>query len=414
MADDTAETTRRDVLMRGGALAAAAVSGSTAGCLSLLPPVGQEVRYGRVDAPGRADEAPTYRPWMPAQEALPEVEDSPDVGDMHWIAATPGSLGMDDLGAEFRIGATVVMTALDYFGYAFEHYDNVYGLGSLGAVAEGDIDTSVVTETLEDSGYERDGTYQDWELFDRTDIPRTVAVSEEAIVQTNGGERRPFIETLLDAGDGRIDRRHEHEESFDTFTEWVGSYPTLLEGFGGDFTDPEPDHSVLAYTFDEDAAYYIYLQQYADGETPSKGEIQHALEDSMERAMQAWAVDIEIDEPQVAVEMRVDKEEFQDDFVEDRTPYLTWGVDDGGESVTIRHEAGESVPLDQVDIEPGDALLNRPPEGTVLEPGGELTFTTAEFPEGNEQISLVYNYAGTDHDSAALLHYTPDEFDTDE
>jgi hypothetical protein len=414
MADDISETTRRTLLTGGVALAGAAVSGSTAGCLSLLPPVGQEVRYGRVDTPERAGDEPTYRRWMPAEEALPEVENPPDVADMHWVSVTPGNLGMDELGAEFRIGAAVVMTALDYFGYAFEHYDNVYGLGRLGAVAEGDIDTGVVTETLEDSGYTSDGTYHDWELFNRTDIPRTVAISDEAIVQSNVENRRVFIETLLDAGDGRIGRRHERDESFDTFSEWVGSYPTLLEGFGGDFTDPEPDQSVLAYTFDEDAAYYIYLQQYPDGETPTKGEIQHALEDSMERAMQAWAVDIEIDEPQVAVEMRVDKEEFQDDFVEDRTPYLTWGIDDSGEKVTIRHEAGESVPLDQVDIKPGDALLDRPPEGTVLEPGDELTFTLAAFPDGVEQISLVYNYAGTDHDSAALLHYTPDEFDTDE
>jgi hypothetical protein len=414
MADDTSETTRRDLLAGGGALAGAAVSGSTAGCLSLLPPVGQEVRYGRVDTPGPADGEPTYRRWMPAEDALPEVENPPDVADMHWVSVTPGNLGMDEPGAEFRIGAAVVMTALDYFGYGFEHYDNVYGLGSLGAVAEGDIDTSAVTETLEESGYKRDGTYHGWELFDRTDIPRTVAVSGEAIVQTNGGKRRTFIETLLDAGDGRIDRRHEHDEQFRSFSEWVGSYPTLLEGFGGGFTDPGPDESVLAYTFDEDAAYYLYLQQYADGETPAKGEIQHALEDSIERAMQAWAVDIEVDEPHVAVEMRVDKAEFKDDFVEDRTPYLTWGVDDGEETVTIRHEAGESVPLDQVDIEPEAALQDRQETGGALEPGDALTFTLAAFPDGVEQISLVYNYAGTEHDTAALLHYTPDEFDTDE
>lgn len=413
MVDDNIETTRRNLLRGGTALTTGVVSGATAGCLSLLPPVGSEIRYGRVDTPTQVGTDPAYRRWMPADDALSELEPTVAVGDMHWVSVTPGTLGMAELDAAFRIGAAVVLSALDYVGYDFEHYDHVHGLGRLGTVAEGDLDTSVLTETLRNSGYNHDGTYYGWELFDREDIPRAVAVSEDAVVQSTGEHRRAFVELLVDAGDGRIDRRHERDERFAAFSEWVGLYPTLLEGFGGGFSNLEPEDSTLAYTFDEDAAYFIYLQQYPDGETLTRGEIQAELDNAIERAMQAWAVDIEIDGSYVAVEMRVDKSEFQSDFVADRTPYLTWGVDDGGTAVTVRHEAGESVPLDQVDIEPADALLDRPPEGAVLEPGDELTFTTAEFPEGDEQISLFYNYAGTEHDTAALFHYTPNAFDTD-
>ncbi|MFC7073563.1 hypothetical protein ACFQJ7_15830 [Halovenus rubra] len=413
MSGDTPTATRRTLISGAAALVTTAVSGSTAGCLSLLPPVGQEVRYGRVDTPTPIDTEPAYREWIPVQAELPAGEDQPDVQDLVWVSVTPGELGREAIGAEFRVGADVAMSPLDYFGYAFQHYDYVHGLGGLGTVAEGDIETETVTSTLQNSGYSHNGTYHGWELFDRTDIPRTVAVSKRAIVQSYGNERRPIIETVLDAGDGRIARHHEQDKVFETFSDWVGSSPTILEAFGSSFPDFEPSESALAYNFDDDAAYFIYHQQYAHGETPTKGEIQEALEKSTERAMQAWAVDIEIDGTQVAIQMRVEEDEFQDDAAEDRAPYLTWGVDDRAATVTIRHEAGDTIPVDQVDIEPQNALVDKPEPGTLLEPGDELEFTTAKFPESEDDISVFYNYAENSSNSIALLHYEPNELESD-
>lgn len=415
MPDDTHRRTRRELLAGGTALAATAVTGSTAGCLGLLPPLGQEVRYGRVDTPEPVDTTPVYRRWIPAGSELSDVGDSPSVDGLHWVSVTPDRLGLDALGAEFRIGATLVKAQLDYFGYAFQHYKYVHSFGSLGAVAEGNVDGTLVTETLLESGYERDGTHHDWELFDREDIPRRVAVSDGAVVQSNGEHRHEYLETLLDAGDGRIDRRHEREEQFDSFTEWVGSYPTLLEGFGGGFGAFEPEASTMAYTFDDEAAYYIYLQQYADGETPSEGEIQQALEESQERAVRAWSVDIELDGTQVSVQMRFGQDEFNEggSSAEDRRPYLTWGVEDGDGVVAVRHEAGEPVPVDQLDVEPDGVVVTDLEPGTTIEPGDELTVETGAFPEDDDTLSLFYSYEGVERGKSALLHYTPDDLDTD-
>lgn len=414
MSDQMLEVTRRNLLSGGAALASATLAGSTAGCLSLLPPVGQEVRYGRVDTPQPVSSDPVYRRWMPADHDIPDVDGLSSMSDAHWVSVTPGSLGLDTVGGEFRIGAAVAKARLDYVGYEFQFYDYVHSLGSLGVVAEGDIDSEVVTETLLDSGYARDGTYHDWQLFDRTDIPRAVAVSASAVVQSNGEHRRAGLETLLDAGDGRIDRHHEADETFDSFSEWAGSYPTILEDFGGGLVDPEPEEAAMGYTFDEEAIYFIYLQRHAAGETPSEGEIQQALEENQQRAVRAWAVDIEIDDPHVAVQMRIEKSDFTDSFVEDRSPYVTWGVDDDGDTVTIRHEAGNSVPVDQVDIEPEAALIDQPEPGTTIESGDELTVDTSEFPATEDTVSIIYNYEGTESDSAALLHYTPDELEHDQ
>lgn len=412
MPDQSRGRDRRDFL-RGATAVASTAAGAAAGCLTLLPPMGQQVRYGRVDAPGPVEDEPGYRRWMPAGDVLSAVEGAPTPAEMHWVSVRPGMLGLDELGAEFRIGATLVQSQLDYFGYDLNHFDAVHSLGSLGTVADGNIDTSLVGETLRESGYAESGTDRGWTLFERTDIPRTVAVSESAVVQSTGDNSRSFLDTLLDAGAGRVDRRHERDERFEAFSTRVGSYPTILEGVADGFIDTDPALNALAYTFDDDAAYYIYHQQYADGETPGRGKLKREIEGSIQRAMRAWAVDIEIDEPRVSIEMRIQGEEFREDAVDDRLPYVTWGVDDGM-VVTVRHEAGEPVPVDQLSIEPADALLDEPESGSRLDSGDVLRFDTSSFPDDEDTISLTYNYAGTEHDTAALLHYTPDEFDTDE
>ena len=396
--------TRRHLLSGGTALA---LTGSTAGCLSFSP-LGQDVQYDRVDVPDPVSSEPVYRRWMPADHEIPDHDNFAEMNDTNWVSVTPGNLGLDTVGGEFRIGADVAMAGLDYFGTEFQCYDYVHGFGDLGVVAEGDIEPTAVSETLIDSGYSSNGTYYDWDLFDRTDIPRVVAVSESVVVQSTGHHRLDGLETLLDAGDGRIDRYQESDELFDSFSEWVGSYPTIMQGFSPNFAESEPTHTVMAYTFDEEAAYYSYLQQYSDGETPTDEEIKHGLEQSQDRDVRGWTVDIEIDDPRVAVQMRVDKDEFSGEFVADRRPYMTWGVDDDGQTVTFRHEAGDSVPVDRIDIEPETAVITELEQGTTFDAGDELTVDTGEFPADEDTVRIVYNYKG-DSSSVALLHYTLSE-----
>lgn len=398
---------RRRVLRAGGSALAAGVAGSSAGCLSLLPPVGQQVRYGRVDVPAPTNSEPTYRRWLPAASELTDLGDVDLEEGINWTYVTPGNLGNTQLGGEFRIGIDIVQTGLSYFGEPLGAYDNLVGIGGLGTVVESPIDTDQVTATLLDSGYQRAGTYRGYELFDRSDLPRTVAISGEAIVQTRGDQRHAKAHTVIDTGDGHSKRQHEADESFAQFSDWVGSYPTVMEGFPPSLTDTTAKHRAMAYTFDEQAGYFSSMNQYRAGETPARRAIKQGLEENLSRATAAWSVDIEIDDPQVAVQMRIEKEQFGSDFTESTLPYVTWGVKEDQERVTISHEAGKPVSVQKLDIDPAAALRSRP-DGT-LEAGDTLIFDRDEF-SADESIRIVYEFS-TDG-SALLFSYEPDANDT--
>ena len=53
---------RRDLLRTAGTALAAGAS-ATAGCMATLPPLGQRIRFGRVDTPAKGDGV--YRDWIP-------------------------------------------------------------------------------------------------------------------------------------------------------------------------------------------------------------------------------------------------------------------------------------------------------------------------------------------------------------
>jgi hypothetical protein len=383
---------------------------SSAGCLSLLPPVGQQVRYGRVDVPNAIDTDPRYREWIPASDELPDVETERDIEDMHWVSVAPKTLDSAELGSMFGIGTGLVLSRMDYVGYEFAHYEYVHS-NALGSIAEGDIDRETVAETLLDGGYSRDGTYHDWDMFDRTDMPRAVAVSDSAVVRTQGEHRRKFLETLADAGDGRIERRHEADERFERFTERVGMYPEMIEQFGYNFSPVEPEYATMAFTFEDDGIYYTQHQQFADGETPSRGEIEQFLEEEHERAARAWAVDIEIEDTFVRTEMHMSEEEAGADSPNDRQPHVMWGVEESGETVTIQLEAGDSIPVDQLQFDPQSVLVEEFASGTILEPGDGFTLDFSA--EGGTMFLLIYQYAHSEHSEATILQYTPDELDTE-
>lgn len=412
MTDNRPRCSRRRALL-GGATMAATLSGTTAGCLSLLPPVGKQVRYGRVDVPSVTDAEPQYRKWLPAQTEVPDVGGEMDVGQVHMQSATPGNLGTDVLGASFGIARDITLARLDYVGYDLEHYDYLHGVGSFGVVAEGDVERAVVTETLLEGGYSRDGTYHGWDVFDRTDIPRRVAVSDSAIVMNRGEDRRPLLKTLLDAGDGRIERYHEANPVFAEFTDNLGTYPEILFRFGENIAPTEPAYSAMGYTFDEDGAYFIYHQQYRERETPPRSEIERVLEEEHDRAARAWSVDIQIDQPHVEIQLRIDDDEFARGGTDDVSPYVMWSVDDAGETVTVRLEAGDSIPVDRLSVEPEDALVAEFESGTVLEPGDEFAIDVSALSADQDDVMMRYNYADSEHDTILILDYTPDELDTE-
>lgn len=408
-------TTRRGLLQAGGAALAAGIAGSSAGCLSLLPPVGQQVRYGRVDVPAPTNTDPVYRKWLPATSELPDLEHTDSAADINWMYVTPGNLGREQLGGEFRIGIDVVQSGLSYFGTPLSAHDHLVGVGSLGGVVESKVDRDHAGSVLVEGGFQPAGSYQGYDLFDRTDKPRLVAVADDAVVQSRGDRRREKAETLIDAGDGRIERHHETDADFATFSEWVGAYPTIMEGFPPALVDATVEESAMVYTFDEQAGYFINKYLYQEGETPTKQAIKQRLNEDVNRAMQAWSVDIKIEEPRVTVQMRVEQDQFGSDFDDESLPFVTWGVEESDETITVRHEAGESIPVDNLEISPREALQDPPAAGTTLEAGDALSFdretvVAARSEDSYNDIEVVYHFG--EHSTAMLFSHTLDANDS--
>ncbi|MFC6952612.1 hypothetical protein [Halorubellus litoreus] len=394
---------RRQVLRRTGGLLAAGTAAASAGCTNLLPPASRAIRYGDVDLPGRGDATPGYRRWFPAEAELPPL-DAADEDDPYgnWTYATPGDLGAAQLGRPFDIGRNVAQASMDYVGYPLASYDRLVSVGALGSVAEASVDRATVERTLADTNYGRADDYREFDVYDRTDVDRLLAVSTDAVVHTAGETRRAKARALVDAEAGRVDRRHEVDASFAAYTERVGAPPTVLSAFGivsGDLA------SAVWFTFDESSAYFVYDHAFADGETPSRAEVKRQIS-GITRGDRASRVDVTVDDPFVRVALQLDESAYMDgDDGDDyrSLPFVTWGVDQGSDTITVSHDAGEPVSVDRAEFRPTEALRNPPASGSTLEPGDELAFATGDLAADD----IEFTYSQDEHSRSLLFSYEP-------
>lgn len=394
----------RRAFLRVGTAGAAGVATATAGCLEGLPPLGQRVRYGRIDAPAPLDPDPTYREWIPAPAAVPDAVDDLDP-EMYSV---PGNLGTETLGSSFQLGNSIARSQTDYFGMAFEAYDRIIWLNGV-FVAEADVDVAAAGETLRETGYESAGTYRGYDFFDRSDNPRTVAVSDGAIVFSRGDEDRLRVETVVDAGEGAIDRRHEADDQFALFIDRVGSYPFGWFGVGITDFQTEAPFASMSYTFDEAAGYFIYHQYYPSGETPTEREIRTGIEEN-NRALRSAGVDIDIDESFVTVQMRIDAATFSERATEARIPLVTFGVahDRSAGTLRIRNDGGGTLQTANLRLEPETELEGRIDwPGSALAPGDSIRLDVSGLDETD--IRIVYEFPGSDHDTATIFSYYLEE-----
>ena len=401
---------RRELLRWSGAALAAATVGATAGCTNLLPPASRTIRYGDVDVPRRGDATPAYRRWFPAESELPTLDEPDrDANDPYgnWVHVTPGDLGAEQLGRPFDIGLGVAQATMDYVGYPIAAYDRVVGVDPVGTVAEVDLDRAVVERALAATNYERADGFREYDVYDRTDVDRLVAVSDDALVHAGGERRRENARVLADAGAGRVDRRDEVDETFAAYTAYVGSAPTVLSAFG--LLDDAVD-SGMRFTFDDSSAYFVYDHVFADGETPSVGAVKRQIS-GITRGQRATRADVTVDDPFAHVALRLDESAYMDgDDGDDyrSLPFVTWGVDHDADAITVRHDAGESVPVEHTEFEPADALRNPPASGSTLEPGDELAFATADVTD--DDIRFAYRQA--EHSTSLLFRYDPENAST--
>ena len=398
---DRSLLSRREYL-RAGSVAVAASAVTSAGCLEGLPPLGQRVRYGRIDAPPPVDVAPTYRKWVPAPSAVPESIEDLDI-EMYML---PGRLGEEALGASFEFGNSIARSQSDYFGMAYDDYDRVVWLNGV-FVVEATLDRTSVGETLVETGYEEAGTYRGSDLFARSDNSRTVAVGDDVIVFSSASESQQRVETVVDTGAGRLPRRHETDEGFATFTERVGHYPFGWFGVGVLAIQSNADLASASYTFDESAAYFVYHHQYPSNQTPTERDIRAGIEEN-NRAIRSTGVDIDIDETFVTVQMRLDGSKFRENTRAAQIPLVTFGVDHDQEAGTlhIHNEGGGTLQVDNLSLAPEDELDGRISwPGSTVTPGDSISIDVSGLSGSVDSIRIVYEYPNS-HNTAVIFSYS--------
>ena len=377
------QPTRRTLIKKVGFIAAA--SASLGGCTESLPPLGSHVQYGRVNTPS-VSTVPTYRQWLPAASALPT--DDLDPGYVNYVQ--PDNLGQQETGMVNKDAHFFQKLYLDDFGIDYEAYDAIIGLHHTTKstyVLEGDITAETVTQKLLDSGYAAAGTYQDYELFDRAGSSRTAAVSPGAIVWSHHEQSTAIVEAVIDAKRGAVPRHHETDDAFARATDAIGAGSwTMIGGLGIDPTGAALIRS-MTYMPANDGVYYIHKQLYPENNVVTKRELRDALEENI-RARDSHSVDIQIDGRIATIAMYHPNESLQTDYADVTVPVITWGVEDDGKTLTIRHEAGDSVPAKSITFS--------------YEHGSGLTEIESQFSDNLDQIrpgdTLTIDAPDTDAD----------------
>lgn len=282
--------------------------------------------------PPKAD-SPTYRRWFPAASALPDDDLIPTTGEFRngfVNYATPATLGHDVVGFDNTDVHFYQKPYLDYFGIDYESFEQVIGMFELSStyVLVGDIDPSTVADTLLDSGYSEASSYGDYSLFDRDDEPRTAAVTDGTIVWARHPESTALVKAVIDAGSGDVQRHHEANEAFALATDAIGTRPWIhVGGLGVDPTGEALIRS-LSYTFNEKDIFYLHHTLYPDGQTITDQEVKDALNQNT-RGRSAWAVDIQIEDRLLTVEMGLAPSQRPTDYSDVTVPRSR------GESITV-------------------------------------------------------------------------------
>ena len=395
--------TRRSFL-RAGALTLAGGSAASAGCIEVLPPLGQRVRVGSVAVPPATP--PTYRAWIPAPSAVP-TETAGLFSDV--MITTPGETGQDVSGHSFSLARQVMVSQLDWFGQRFEQYDWAMRLGNHAIVLSGGVDRSAAESAIEGTEYEPVETHHGYDLYTRTDVIRTVAIGDDAIVFSRSSQGSQIIKAMLDAKGGRVPRYHEVDADIAAITSAVGLRPFGWMGSGHVGDDSPAVLGSASFSYDESAVYLVnrYLYPSADA-VPIKRHKRNQR--SNEYSLSGGVTDVHQDGRIAVIARRMTHEQAWRDSVPRFIPHITWGFefDEQASSLTIHHEAGDSIDADLFTISYfGSGAVNEtdPPQFSdvtdSIAPGDSLTLDLSEY----EQVNRVRGFYEDGQKRSVLFRY---------
>lgn len=375
----------RRAVLRG--LAAASL-GATAGCVDVLPPAGGRTLFGRVDLP--PGDEPAYRRWAPAPSALPAGDDR---STHPWLVGRPTSPAAEVI----DVGLFGVASLVDYFGVGLERYDLFALLGPV-TVLEGPVDPGATGEVLTDSGYEPAGSELDYALYDRDDVPRTVAVADGRLVFGRGADHRAYLTAVLRAEAGEADRLYEVDDAVAELTDRVGGRPFLMTGTHDSLLDNDPVvYAINGFDVAEDAVYWFHYTQYPPEEGVPEAELREELrtQRAVRPDLYSHGVDLRTEDALAVMQSRITRARWEHQSTEQELPpQVTWGARETGDQVVLRHEAGDAIDAERLAV-----LVGRPEEPTerqfadehdVVGPGTELAVAA---PAGDEHLRVAWRRA---------------------
>jgi hypothetical protein len=355
----------RRALLRGGA---ATLVASTAGCLSALPPLGGAQTYGRVDVP--ASDPPDYRRWLPAPDGD---------GDYAFVAARPGPVDAGDP-EEFVTRRAAAVIEQDYLGVPFAEYDRFVST-PYAHVVEGEFDAGTVADALLGGGYDRDGSFRDYDLFARADVPRRAAVRDGTVVWTSARHNeRADVEATVETGAGDRRRYHEASDAVARVTGSAGASRQVLCAPELGSVHEAAAYGADSFRFGPDAAYQVITLRFPEDRVPTADAVERWYRENYAWTDEAESFDSRVDGQTATVEARVPRRSGGSLSPIDDPPQVTWGASREDETLRVRHEAGDAV--DAVDLWADVDTESRPgevektalfPDRDRVDPGDEGT-----------------------------------------
>ena len=222
------------------------------GCTGPLP-FGRGPEIGTVDAPEAGP--PDYRSRVPAASAYP--------GGRRGAAiqrGTPSAL------PPWAFGHHVLASRPDWLGTGFRDYAEAVAIEPA-VVYAGDTGPGVVADAVAGTGYGRTGAYEGYELYERADSGRTVAVTEGTVIWASHERSRAVATSLADARAGRTARRHAVDGAFDAVTEpGTLDFDIVGAGFGLGLESTSGASTVAtSFAYREDVTYTRSQYRFPDG-----------------------------------------------------------------------------------------------------------------------------------------------------
>ncbi|SFS12213.1 hypothetical protein SAMN05216559_4041 [Halomicrobium zhouii] len=418
MPESFENASRRRFLRRSGAALATGLTALGAGC-SGLPPLGTRVRYGSVDAPAAAD--PAYREWLPAPSALPDLGYGRPENYHVGVYAPEAASGAPE---HTSIARGLITHSVAYAGLHLDDADLAFAGRSVGVLL-GDVDPATVREVLADTGYEPDGTYADYELFARADVPRVLGVRDGAVVCAGGDRAHAEFRAFADARAGDGPRYVDRDADFDALSESGGlrQWGLLHPGSDGAWSghssvsendataDEDPVGWGIAFDADDSGVYHVETFVFSAGADVTEARMKRRL-DEQGRVADSSTVDVEIDGRVATVEMYFTHEQYRMAVSNDPlvTPHVTWGVtyDADAERLTFHHEAGDPVRTGWLTAyrtgrEPATSFDG---VGDAVRPGDEVTVSTTDV-RADASVRLAYEAPDRSASTTLIAYQLP-------